>query len=85
MDIKVAELFKESRQNSKIRDAQLAMPTSRIPDLDWKFDEDIQLIKPVHEQVYSLDKPKKRYNQSHPPQQQHPWRKKHNQYNQPKK
>ena len=54
MDIKIAELFKESRQNSKIRDAQLAMPTSRIPDLDWKFDED-QLIEPVHEQVYSLE------------------------------
>ena len=31
------------------------MPTSRIPDLDWKFDEDIQLIEPVHEQVYSLE------------------------------
>ena len=55
MDIKIAELFKESRQNSRIRDAQLAMPTSRIPDLDWKFDEDIQLIEPVHEQVYSLE------------------------------
>ena len=54
MDIKIAELFKEIRQNSKIRDAQLAMPTSRIPDLDWKFDEDIQLIEPVHKQVYSL-------------------------------
>ena len=55
MDIKIAELFKESRKNSKIRDAQLAMPTSRIPDLDWKFDEDIQLVEPVHEQVYSLE------------------------------
>ena len=55
MDIKIAELFKESRQNSKIRDAQLAMPTSRIPDLDWKFDKDIQLIEPVHKQVYSLE------------------------------
>ena len=55
MDIKIAELFKESRQNSKIRDAQLSMPTSRIPDLDWKFDEDIQLVEPVHEQVYSLE------------------------------
>ena len=54
MDMKIAELFKESRQNSKIRDAQLAMPTSRISDLDWKFDEDIQLVEPVHEQVYSL-------------------------------
>ena len=55
MDIKIAEFFKESRQNSKIRDAQLAMPTGRIPDLDWKFDEDIQLVEPVHEQVYSLE------------------------------
>ena len=55
MDIKIAELFKESRQNSKIRDAQLAMPNSKIPDLDWKFDKDIQLVEPVHEQVYSLE------------------------------
>ena len=55
MDIKIAELFKESRQNSKIRDTQLAMPNSRIPDLDWKFDEDIQLVEPVQEQVYSLE------------------------------
>ena len=31
------------------------MPTSRIPDLDWKFDKDIQLVEPVHKQVYSLD------------------------------
>ena len=33
MDIKIAELFNQSRQNSKIRDAQLARPTSKIPDL----------------------------------------------------
>ena len=52
MDIKIAELF---RQNSKIRDAQLAMPTSRIPDLGWQFDEDIQLVEPVTEQIYSLE------------------------------
>ena len=55
MDIKIAELFNESRQNSKIRDAQLAMPTSKIPDLGWKFDEDIQLVEPVTEQIYSLE------------------------------
>ena len=60
MDIKIAELFKESRQNSKIRDPQLAMPTSRIPDLDWKFDEDIQLIEPVQKQVYSLEQTQER-------------------------
>ena len=55
MDIKIAELFNESRQNSKIRDAQLAMPTSKIPDLGWNFDEDIQLVEPVTEQIYSLE------------------------------
>ena len=44
MDIKIAELFNKSRQNSKIRDAQLAMPTSKIPDLGWQFNEDIQLV-----------------------------------------
>ena len=53
MDIKIAELFNKSRQNSKIRDAQLAMPTSKIPDLGWQFDEDIQLVEPVTEQIYS--------------------------------
>ena len=55
MDIKIAELFKESRQNSKIRDAQLAMPTSKIPDLGWQFDEDIQLVEPITEQINSLE------------------------------
>ena len=54
MDIKIAELFNKSRQNSKIRDAQPTMPTSKIPDLGWQFDEDIQLVEPVAEQIYSL-------------------------------
>ena len=67
MDIKIAELFKESRQNSKIRDTQLAMPNSRIPDLDWKFDEDIQLVKPVHEQVYSLEQTQEKEQPITPP------------------
>ena len=70
MDIKIAELFKESRQNSKIRDAQLAMPTSRIPDLDWKFDEDIQLVEPVHEQVHSLEQTQEKEQPITPPPQQ---------------
>ena len=55
MDIKIAELFNESRQNSKIRDAQLAMPTSKIPDLGWQFNEDIELVEPITEQIYSLE------------------------------
>ena len=67
MDIKIAELFKESRQNSKIRDAQLAMPNSKIPDLDWKFDEDIQLVEPVQEQVYSLEQTQEKEQPITPP------------------
>ena len=55
VDIKIAELFNESRQNSKIRDAQLAMPTSKIPHLGWQFDKDIQLVEPVTQQIYSLE------------------------------
>ena len=31
------------------------MPTSKIPDLGWQFDEDIQLVEPVTEQIYSLE------------------------------
>ena len=31
------------------------MPTSKIPDLGWQFDEDIQLIEPVTEQINSLE------------------------------
>ena len=55
MDIKIAELFNESRLNSKIRDAQLAMPTSKIPDLGWQFDKDVQLVEPITEQIHSLE------------------------------
>ena len=67
MDIKIAELFKESRQNSKIRDTQLAMPNSKIPDLDWKFDEDIQLVEPVQEQIYSLEQTQEKEQPISPP------------------
>ena len=31
------------------------MPTSKMPDLGWQFDEDVQLIEPVTEEIYSLD------------------------------
>ena len=31
------------------------MPTSKIPDLGWQFDEDIQLVEPVTEQIYLLE------------------------------
>ena len=54
MDIKIAELFNKSRQNSKTRDAQLAIPTSKIPDLGWQFDEDVQLVEPTTKQTQLL-------------------------------
>ena len=54
MDVKIAELFNDSRNNSKTRDAQQLMPARQIPDLGWKFQEDVQLVEPVLVQVYSL-------------------------------
>ena len=54
MDVKIAELFNESRNNSKIRDAQQLMPAKQIPDLEWKFEEEVQLVEPVLVQIYHL-------------------------------
>ena len=54
MDVKIAELFNESRNNSKIRDAQQLMPAKQIPDLEWKFEEEVQLVEPVLIQIYHL-------------------------------
>ena len=54
MDVKIAELFNESRSNSKIRDAQQLMPAKQIPDLEWKFKEEVQLVEPVLVQIYHL-------------------------------
>ena len=54
MDVKIAELFNESRSNSKIRDAQQLMPARQIPDLEWKFEEEVQLVEPVLIQIYHL-------------------------------
>ena len=54
MDVKIAELFNESRTNSKIRDAQQLMPAKQIPDLEWKFEEEVQLVEPVLVQIYHL-------------------------------
>ena len=85
MDIKIAELFNESRQNSKIRDAQLAMPTNKIPDLGWQFDEDVQLIELALNKSTHWNQSKKRHKQSDSLQQHHPWRKNRHQYNQLKK
>ena len=53
MDVKIAELFNESRSNSKIQDAQQLMPAKQIPDLEWKFEE-VQLVEPVLVQIYHL-------------------------------
>ena len=56
MDVKIAELFNESRNNSKTRDAQQLMPAKQIPDLEWKFEEEVQLVEPVLIQIYHLPK-----------------------------
>ena len=54
MDVKIAELFNESRNNSKTRDAQQLMPAKQIPDFQWKFEEEVQLVEPVLVQIYHL-------------------------------
>ena len=54
MDVKIAELFNESRNNSKTRDAQQLMPAKQIPDLEWKFEEEVQLVEPVLIQIYHI-------------------------------
>ena len=54
MHVKIAELFNESRSNSKIRDAQQLMPFRQILDLEFKFEEEVQLVEPVSVQIYNL-------------------------------
>ena len=32
------------------------MPAKQIPDLEWKFEEEVQLVEPVLAQIYHLPK-----------------------------
>ena len=47
MDIATAEFFRKEREKSTIRDAQHVMPIKQIPDLNWKFDENINQAETV--------------------------------------
>ena len=43
----MAEFFRKKREKSTIRDAKHIMPVKQIPDLDWKFDENINQVETV--------------------------------------
>ena len=45
MDIATAGFFMKERDRSKVRDAQHVMPVKQIPDLEWKFDENVNQVK----------------------------------------
>ena len=53
MDIATAEFIKSEREKLTIRDAQHVMPIKQIPDLKWKFDENIDLVdsEPIFVQI----------------------------------
>ena len=45
MDIATAEFFRKEREQCTTRDAKHVMPTKLIPDLEWKFIENISVMK----------------------------------------
>ena len=59
MDIKIAELFKESRQNSKSEMHNLLCHPAEFHTLTGSFDKDIQLVEPVQNKSTHWNKPKK--------------------------
>ena len=44
MDIATAEFFRKEREKSTKRDAKHVMPIKQIPDLNWKFDENVNQV-----------------------------------------
>ena len=45
MDIATAEFFRKEREQCTTRDAKHVMPIKLIPDLEWKFIENISIMK----------------------------------------
>ena len=45
MDIATAEFFRKEREQCTTRDAKHVMPVKKIPDLNWKFDENINQVE----------------------------------------
>ena len=44
MDIATAEFFRKEREKTATRDAKHVMPIKQIPDLNWKFDENVNQV-----------------------------------------
>ena len=44
MDIATAEFFRREREKSTMRDSKQIMPIKQIPDLNWKFDKNINQV-----------------------------------------
>ena len=47
MDIATSEFFIKEREKSTISDAKHVMPVKQIPDLNWKFEEDINQTETI--------------------------------------
>ena len=47
MDIATAEFFRKEREKSTIRNAKHIMPIKQIPNLNWKFNENINQVEAV--------------------------------------
>ena len=45
MDIATAEFFRKEREQCMTRDAKYVMPVKQIPDLNWKFAENINQME----------------------------------------
>ena len=45
MDIATAEFFRKEREQCTTRDAKHVMPIKLIPDLEWKFIENIDVME----------------------------------------
>ena len=45
MDIATAEFFRKERKQCTTRDAKHVMPIKLIPDLEWEFIENIDVVK----------------------------------------
>ena len=45
MDVATAEFFRKEREQCTSRDAKHVMPIKLIPDLEWKFIENISIMK----------------------------------------
>ena len=44
MDIATAKFFRKEREKTTTRDAKHVMPIKQIPDLNWKFDENVNQV-----------------------------------------